>query len=332
MLLLVHKIIPTMLCWLFLVWSADKSIAYSTGERSPLCDTDVSSGSDNGKGYCDIVHFQDKYIAVGTDGRIDGISKEGDCVRLDSSCPHTLRCAWSNDELVVAAGEYGSIFYSFDGNLFYSATSGTRKNIHGMTSKNGLIIAGADSGIILISKNGTDWKCISTSSKGNILSLTSNTSLFLGISDSGEILKSIDGLHWEIQDYNKDYAGYTRHIKFRKISANQNSMIIVGLYDDGSPAVLFSSMGKVWAERAPVYQDAQGSYSTLTQKPNAIAYDPDRDQFIVACDHGELFSLPSCSKCDKYLKISESDLQALVYFDNRLVIVGDGFSVFIQQL
>ncbi len=201
-----------------------------------------------------------------------------------------------------------------------------------MASRNGLIIAGADSGLILASKNGTAWTSIATAIKGNIISLTSNASFFFGVSDSNEILKSVDGLHWEIQDYNKEYAGYTRRITLRKIFANQNSMIIVGLYDDGSPAVLFSSMGTVWAERVPVYEDAQGFYSSLTQKPNAITYDPDRDQFIVACDHGELFSLPSCSKCDKYLKISESDLHGLVYFDGRLFIVGDGFSVFIQPL
>ena len=332
MLRLVRNSIPAILCWLSLVWCSDKSMASSTAELDPLRETGAGSRPESGNGYRDIVLFRNKLVAVGAGGRIDGITQEGDRVRLDSSCPYTFRCAYASNEIVVAAGDNGSILYSFDGKKFYRTTSGTQKNIYAITSRNGVMIAGADSGIILFSKNGTTWTSSKTALKGNLISLTSNTSFFIGVSDSGEITKSYDGLHWEIQDYNKEYAGYTRRITLRKIYANQNSVIIVGVHDDGSPAVLFSSLGTVWAEREPVYQDAQGVYASLTQKPNAIAYDPDRDQYIVACDHGELFSLPSCSKCDKYLKISESDLQALVYYDNRLFIVGDGFSVFIQPL
>ncbi len=321
---------PKVIGCLILMLLADKSVR--AVEHYSLFDTSYVSKSDGSKGYRDIVLFKDNFIAVGTDGRIDGISKSGEKISVDSSCTYNLHCAFSNEEILIAAGDHGTILYSSDGRSFYRAESGTDKNINGITFKNGLIIAGADNGTILTSKNGISWNIVPTKIKGNIVSLTANNSFFIGITDAGEIIKSYDGIHWEIKDYNKEYAGYNLHATFRKIMAAQNTLVIIGTHEDGSPAILFSSLGNVWSERSPVYQDAQGLFSSLNQRPNAITYDPERDQFIVACDHGELFSLPSCSKCDKNMKISEVNFRALIYFDNRLLIVGDEFLVFIQRL
>jgi hypothetical protein len=309
---------------------ADKSVR--AVEHYSLFDTSYVSKSDGSKGYRDIVLFKDNFIAVGTDGRIDGISKSGEKISVDSSCTYNLHCAFSNEEILIAAGDHGTILYSSDGRRFYRAESGMEKRIHGIASKNGLFVAGADSGTLLSSINGISWNYIPTAIKGNIVSISANNSFFIAISDSGEILKSIDGIVWNIQDYNKEYAGYNKHSTFRKVLAVQNSIVIIGTTDDGLPSILFSSLGTVWTERIPIYQDSQGVVTCLTSKPNGITYDPDRDQFILACDHGELLSLPPCSKCNKYAKISETHLHGIIYFDNRLLIVGDGYSVFIQRL
>ena len=69
----------------------------------------------------------------------------------------------------------------------------------------------------------------------------------------------------------------------------------------------------------------------LTEKPNSVTFDPVRDQFILACDNGELFSLPTCAKCNEYRKISENDLYALIYANNCLFIVGDEYSAFVKN-
>jgi hypothetical protein len=315
MLFVVNKIMPSFIGCLILLSNA-------TG----------FSKSGNSKGYTDIVLFRDRFIAVGTNGRIDCITKSGEKIPADNHGTHNLKCAFSNDEILIAAGEYGIILYSFDGNNFYRAESGTNKNINGITFKNGLLIAAADSGTILTSKDGKSWNNIQTYAKGNILSLSANNSFFIGITDEGEIIKSLDGINWEIKDYNKEYAGYYMYSKFKKIKASPNSIIIIGTHDDDSPSILFSSLGNVWTERVPVYHDDQGAMRYLTQKPNGITYDPDRDQFILACDNGELFILPTCTKCNKYTKISETDFNAIIYADNCLLIVGEEFSVFIQRL
>ena len=324
--------IRSFLCWLILLLFANKSVSLEAGGLYHLSNAKSILTTSSEKGYTDIVRFKDKFFAVGTNGRIDCITESGEKIRVGSSCKYNLHCVISNEELIIAAGDQGAILYSSDGKNFKSGESGTEKSIHGIAIKNGLLIAGADGGTILTSTNGISWTVVPTAIKGNILSIVSSNSFFIGISDSGEIIKSFDGMKWDIQNYNKEYTGYNQHSKFRKIYASQNSIVIIGTHDDGSPSILFSSLGNVWTDREPIYQDEQGRFSCLTQRPNAITYDSERDQFIVACDHGELFSLPSCSKCDKYMKISDANLQALIYFDNRLLIVGDDYSVFIQRL
>ncbi len=283
-------------------------------------------------GYTDIVKFGDKFYAVGTDGRIDCISKSAEKITVDKSSKYKLNCAYSNDEILIVAGDNGIILYSTDGKSFCKSESGTNKNINGITFKNGLLVAGANEGTILISKNGKSWDTIPAKIKGNILSLSANTSFFIGVSDSGEIFKSSDGVKWEIKDYNKEYAGFNSYSKFKKILATQNSIVIIGAHNDGTPSILFSSLGNVWVERIPFYQDEHGAICYLTKKPNGIAYDSLMDEFILACDNGELFSLPSCSKCNKYKKISEIDLNAIIYDDNCVFIVGSEFSLFTQRL
>jgi hypothetical protein len=297
-----------------------------------LADKLVSSESGALNGYTDIVHFRDKFIAVGSDGRIDCISKSGEGEPIDNSCKDRLNCAFSNDEILIAAGDNGTILYSSDGKNFYRAESGTDENINGITSQNGLIVTGADKGILLISKDGKSWKNFQINAKGNILSLSANKSFFIGVTDSGEIIKSFDGIDWEIKDYNKEYAGYNKFSKFKKIVAAQNTIVIIGEHDDGSPSILYSTLGDVWAEKELIYHNDEGVVSLLAHKPNGITYDDDRDEFILACDHGELFSLSSCQKCNKYTKISENNLYALIYDDSYLLIVGDEYSVFIQRL
>jgi hypothetical protein len=282
--------------------------------------------------YNDIVLFKGEYFAVGTDGRIDRISPSGEKIRVDSSCRYDLRCAFSNDETLLAAGDRGMILFSFDGRSFYRAKSGTEKSINGIASRGGLFIAGADSGTILASRDGKTWNSFSVDVRGNIVAISANPSFFIGVSDSGDIIKSEDGRNWKIQDFNKEYAGYIKRTRFRKIVASPYSIVIIGTHDDGSPSILTSSLGNVWAERAPIYKDNQGAVQTLTATPNGITYDPDRDQFVLVCDNGGLLTLPPCPECSKYAKISETDLHALICTDNSLVIVGDEYSVFTEKL
>ena len=323
---------PTVLCGIILFLCADTLLSDESRDPRVLPEATRFSESDPLKGYTDIVQFRDTFIAVGTDGRIDRIARSGERASVDRSTPRKLNHAFANDELCIAVGDHGAILYSTDGEKFYHADSGTEKNIHGIAHKNGLTVAGADEGIILISTDARSWGAMQTGAKGNILSISANDSFFMGITDAGEIIKSLDGTHWDIQDYNREYAGYHEYATFKKILTTPNNIVIIGTHTDGSPAILYSSLGNVWAERWPVYDDDCGTVCYLTHKPNNLTYDADRDRFILACDRGELFSLPDCKKCNAYAKISQKDLHAILYADHYLVVAGDDFTVFVEKL
>jgi hypothetical protein len=326
----IEKIMPAvMYCLLFFIIAVTPTKAEVVYSFSDTLSVSAAGGVN---AYRDIALFKGNFIAVGTNGRLDGISRSGEILHLESMCQDNLNGVYSNEEIVIAVGDHGIILYSSNGTGFTRAVSGTRKNIFGITGKNGLFVAGADSGTILISNTGGSWKNIPTTIRGKILSITVHNSYFFGVTDSGEIIKSFDGLKWEIQNYNREYAGYNQFSFFRKILASLNNIVIIGNHLDGSPSIIYSSLGNVWAERPPIYQDDQGVVQGLTHKPNGIAYDPDRDQFVVACDNGELLVLPPCAKCNKWAKISERNLQAIFYIDNILLVVGEDFSVFIQRV
>lgn len=282
-------------------------------------------------GYRDIVFFKDNFIAVGTDGRIDRISRSGEVVAVDSSCSVNLNCVFANDTLLIAAGDHGTILYSLDEKSFNRVESGTDKNIYTITSKNGVLLAGLENGLILGSQGGQFWNTHHTGATGTILSMSATDAFFIGVTDAGEIVKSGDGFEWQILDYNKEYAEYNPYANFKKIVTTQNRIVIIGTHKDGSPCILFSSLGHVWAEREAFYYDEQEMIRYLIEQPNDITYDSIRDQFILACENGVLFCLPACTKCNEYTKISEEHLCTLFYVENMLCVGGENFAVFVQK-
>jgi len=284
------------------------------------------------RGYRDIIFYSEKYVAAGTEGRIDYISRSGEREALAGPNRNNLNSITCDGLVIVIAGDNGTILYSSDGKVFSSVSSGTNSNINGIIFKNGLFVAGADGGLILLSQNGSSWSSVKTGARGNIVSVSANDSFFIGVTDRGEILTSKNGIDWIIMDYNKEYSGYNKSCVFKKVLATNNRIVIAGKHDDNTPAVLFSTLGNVWTERTLIYEDNEGTMQFLANEPNAITYDSVRDQFILACDKGEVFTLPSCAKCNGSAIISDSDLYAIICRGNLLISVGRDFSVNILNL
>ena len=284
------------------------------------------------KGYRDVVVYNNGFLAVGTDGRIDIIAKSGEKKAVRSNSSDNLNCVINADQTLIAVGDKGTILISPDGNIFNKASSGTVRNINGITLFNSILVAGADGGTILISKNGTVWSIINLQLKGNIVSVTANKSSCFGVTDTGEIIKSSDGINWEITDFNRQYAGYYKPCSFRRALLTENRIVLIGKHTDGTPAVLFSTIGNVWTERMLNYTDDQGMPGMLNNTPNDITYDPVDDQFFLACDDGEILSLPSCTKCNVLSKVTGKDLNGIINADGLLLSVGEDFFVNILNL
>ncbi len=278
-------------------------------------------------GYRNIISYKHLFLAAGAKGRIDLIDDNGKVsFKMITAYNDDLNCVIGDNRIIIATGDNGTILVSSDGQHFEKADSGIRGNIYSISWLNGLFIAGAENGTLLISKNGMTWSIIKLQLRGSIRSLSANSASCFGVTDEGEIIRSQDGLNWSVTDYNKEYSGYNKPCIFNKILLIPNRLVIAGKHTDGTPVVLFSALGNVWTERHLLYDDDNGMPQMLTSVPNDIAYDASGDQFFIACDNGEILSLPSCSKCNEFLKISEDDLYGIICTGGSLVTVGEGYT------
>lgn len=278
------------------------------------------------EGYRDIIRYLDNFIAVGTGGRIDRISFAGESVIISNPFTNvTLNEAVTDGKIVIVAGNKGTILYSVDGESYRRFSIGAGIDLNTITLFGSFFIAGADSGVIFLSHDGTAWSRLELQLKGNIVSLSADETRCAGVTDEGEIIMSNDGLNWEIFDYNETYKGFTRPCRFRKVLTAGKRIVVAGVHDDNTPAVLFSTMGKVWTERLLNYTDVSGLTGFLQNLPNDLAYDPVEDQYLVACDNGEILTLPPCTKCNSLIRISSADLFAVTFADNFAIVAGSGF-------
>lgn len=276
-------------------------------------------------GYRDVVFDGSRFIAAGSGGKIDIIDAIGKKTSVPVASSANINSVISGDQVCIAAGDRGTLLFGSGESQFSAVSSGIDKDINCITFFRDLWIAGADDGLLLFSKNGKTWTLNQTGFKGNVVSLDCNNSFCFGVTDKGEIIKSSDGLNWEAKDYNKDYEGYNLSCSFRKIIVLQNRIMIIGIHEDHSPAVLYSSLGNVWTERLLSYKDENGIMGMLSEEPNDIAYDPETDQFLVACNNGVIFTLPSCSHCNMLYKVTDNNIRSITKGNDMFILTGDNF-------
>lgn len=281
----------------------------------------------NPEGYRDAVAYMGQFLAVGTGGRIDLIDASGSRILTFGEHRGDLNCAAIWEQLVVVAGDGGSVLILEDGKVFEEVETGTDKDINGIAVREDMIVAGADGGILLVTVNGKSWNTIKPGVRGNIVSVAASELIFIAVTDEGEIIKSDNGLNWQVTDYNREYSGFYKPCIFHEVLATGSSLVICGKHHDGSPAVITSTMGNVWTERLLNYRDDHGNICFLSNCPNSVTFDKPRDQYILACDRGEIFSLPSCTKCNASAIISGNNLDAIACLDDMLFCGGEGFSV-----
>ena len=301
---------------------------------------DISAGRENSSpfnftsgnrvkpdGYRDITKYEDGFIAAGSDGRIDRISVSGEIIKSEKFHGVEFNCILSNNQMIIAAGDKGSILISSNKGAFKKVNGGTNKNINSLALFKGKIIAGTDHGEILVGDEKGLFKKIQLGLKGNIVSVSARKSGCYGVTDEGEIIHTVDGINWDILDFNKFYSGYYKPCSFTKVLATENQIAVAGVHDDGSPVLMLSTGGKVWSERSLSYTDDHGMISYLTDIPYDIFYDLAIDQFILACSKGKIMTIPSCSHCNQLMVLSTEDLMGISGNGNELMIVGENFYI-----
>lgn len=278
-------------------------------------------------GYRGIARYGNDFVAVGSEGRIDRISLSGELIQTGKFIGVNFNCVSSDDEMIIAAGNNGTIVFSTDGTTYTKAESCTDKDINSIAYFKKTIIAGADHGEIITGDPQGPLQRIIPGVKGNIVSVSAGSSGCYGVTDEGEIIQSSDGISWEIFDLNRVYSGYYKPVRFSRVLVTEDRILLTGLRDDGSPLLMFSSLGKVWTDRTLNYTDEGEMQGSLCDQPNDIFYDKANDEFFIACSKGKLMMLPSCPHCNRLAVLTEEDLTGISSAGNTLIVVGSNFFV-----
>lgn len=309
---------------LLLLGNTSQALAFSIRHSSGLLD---SAKLANAHGYTNITFFDNGFVAVGSDGRIDRISKDGKVTRSEKITGESFNCILAVEHQLFVAGKNGSMLFSSDNNPFRKINSGTSNHINSLAFFNEKIIAGTNGGEILISSTNGNFSTISLNLKGNIVSLSAGETACYGVTDQGEIMSSTDGITWNIFDFNAVYAGFYKPCRFTKVLAATYNIAVAGIYEDGSPVLMFSTQGNVWTERTLDYNDAQANHISLSDAPNDIFYDSQRDFFYLACNNGTIMSIPSCSHCNKAARLTSENLTAIWCVGDSLMVTGTNFYI-----
>jgi hypothetical protein len=278
-------------------------------------------------GYSALIAYENGFLAAGSDGRIDWISSSGIVTKSEKYPSVKFSSLLAYDQMIVAAGDKGNILVSTENKTFNKVESGTDLDIHTLAFFKGKILAGTNQGLLLIGDGNGSFQQIQLALSGNIVSLFAGYSDCFGVTDKGEIIRSKDAINWSVFDFNEFYKDYYKPCHFTRISVTENCIAIIGIHEDGTPALLFSSEGNVWTERSLGYNDEQGMPAMLDAIPNDLYYDPTDDQFLLCCSKGKLMVIPSCSHCNKLYEFIQADFNAISGNGNTWMMVGEDFCI-----
>jgi hypothetical protein len=281
----------------------------------------------NQPGYRSIAAYNDGFIAVGSNGRIDIISGNGKVTKTVSFSGETFNSVYSAGKLAIVAGDGGILRSMSADGLFKKIESGTIENINSITLYKEKIIGACNNGQIIAGKEGAVFKTTNLNLKGNIVSVSSGTSDCYCVTDKGEIIHSIDGSSWKITDFNEAYAGYYKPATFSKVLVTGNRIAVIGTNIEKSPVAMFSSQGNVWTDRQMTYKDPQGNRVLFEELPYDLVYDEEGDVFYLACTKGVVFKLPSCGQCNESEQVAAGDLQGVALNGKKMIFAGANFLI-----
>ncbi|MEZ5069452.1 MAG: hypothetical protein R2751_00440 [Bacteroidales bacterium] len=282
-------------------------------------------------GYRDIAPQGDGFVAVGSGGRVDRLDPKGrlrSTSRMGDGTWHAVLC--HGDE-VWLAGEAGGLAH-VAGDSIRQVKTGFRDDLLCLETFRGSVFAGGDGGRLLRTVDGRASVFVDLPVSGSIVSLSATPARLYAVTREGFILSTADGSTWTCLDFNRTYRGYVKPCRFVRVLATEQRVVVLAEYEEGGPVALYSTDGDVWTERPFVYQDGEGRWQRSGQQPLDLAHDPERDHYVVACSGGEVFCLPSCTRCNTSHRISDGDLRGICSGNGRNVAVGDGFETMVLFL
>ncbi len=176
------------------------------------------------------------------------------------------------------------------------------QRITASTNFNGRTIVGSEEGSLFYIENDELHK-LNMDIKGSVVSLSSTGSQCFGVTSDGFIFNSRNGTDWTILDFNAYYSGFYERCEFVAVAIGNESIAVLGKEDDGRPVLYTSAKGTVWAERELKYEGENNEFIQADYPPAGLTYNKEKDEFIIIFEFGRIMTVPSCSHCNKLLRI-----------------------------
>ena len=171
----------------------------NAAEQSSLDNWTSSSLLPTGITLRSVVHINDMFMAVGSNGAIlsstDGMKWQ--VHRFDTeACLNSI--AYGNGNFVVV-GWWGTILTSTDGIKWQDHSIDIEGYLNGVTYGNGKFVAVGDYGTILTSVDGTKWQLQYPDTEIHLDSVIYGNDKFVTVGLGGTVLTSTDGTTWRKQ-------------------------------------------------------------------------------------------------------------------------------------
>lgn len=281
-------------------------------------------------GYRDAITYEDGFLVVGTEGRIDFITNDGQVEKRGSGTTATLSGMYNDDGYVMICAEDGTVLGSPDG-INYTISKVGDEKLLGITVYNNTAFTVSDQGTVYSSHDLVEWEATRFNGVDSAVGIASDDQCVVVVSEDTDILVSLDGENWDYQNYNEVYEGLSYSYGFRRVVGAGATFFILGYYLDNPniPALLYSETGEVLMEKALLEINGEAPTGEKPIVPNDLGIDI--DQLYAPCEDGSVLTVTSCVVCNELQQMEKVPLNAIALNEQIVLLVGEDYFFSLQD-
>ena len=277
-------------------------------------------------GYLSAAPFGEGFIAVGTGGRIDCISLQGEVRHLESGTKADLHSVYVDYPNVLVAGDNGTVLVSQDaGEHFAPLSFNPEIDLYGAVQyKDMIYCAGTGGSIYRLDTNG--WKKARIPTTNDVISLIVTRKYLVAVTAETDVLFSENGSAWDYMNFNEDYKGlYPPYVFTRAVAAGETFFVLGYDVDTPNlPLIMYTDTGEVWMQK--VVGIINGEYITGEEDLQIHDVCFNTDQIVGMMNDGRILAITDCFKCNEELQLDvQKDLWATAIREEGVLVCGEDF-------
>lgn len=287
---------------------------------------DAPAAEDGYTGYRDAEAVGTGFVAVGTGGRIDLISVEGEVKTVESGTKQDLRSVYAESPNVVVSGAKGTVLVSNDAGESFSALDvGTKADLNAAVAYHDTLYAAGEGGVIYREANGV-WDAMQMETVNEFIGLVSTNYCIAAITAETDICISTDGQNWEYSNFNEEYEGlYPRYVFTRAVGAG-GTFFVLGYEEENPylPLIMFTETGEVYMPKSMAKINNEYFSDEMKVQIHDISFNV--DQIVGVMDGGRVLAITDCTECNEEKKLEEdNDLRATASQEAGVLVCGADF-------